>query len=139
MFTLGLLNVFLGASTVRNILRQPQPPSDSLPSPTDAKETDAVPARSIPAWYPNHVWSVDRTIVPRWGFRPTYVLVAIDHFSRKIVSVTPLEGPNAGWTIEAMTKSFDEYGSSRKKIPPKIERHVFLETRTTAYRLKKAA
>ena len=30
-----------------------------------------------------------------WGLWKIYVLVAIDHFSRKVVAVTPLEGPNA--------------------------------------------
>jgi transposase InsO family protein len=51
--------------------------------------------------------------VTRWAFWPTYVLVAIDHFSRKIVSVMPLEGPNAGWMIEAMTESFEKHGSPK--------------------------
>jgi hypothetical protein len=53
----------------------------------------------IVARYPNHVWSVDRTRVLRWGLWPTWVLVAIDHFSRRVVSCCPLEGPTpGGWS-----------------------------------------
>jgi len=113
---LALLNVFLAASTVRNILHRPQPPGESSPSPSAGEENKDQTSRSIPTWYPNHVWSVDRTIVPRWGFWRTYVLVASDHFSKKIISVVPLEGPNAGWVVEALTKSFEGYGTPRHLI-----------------------
>ncbi|MCP4167191.1 MAG: helix-turn-helix domain-containing protein, partial [Chloroflexi bacterium] len=89
---LGLLNVFISASTVRNILKQPapeNPPASILKKATDDKEEP----KSIPAWYPNHVWSIDATEVTCWGLWPIHVCVVIDHFSRKVVSVTPLEGP----------------------------------------------
>jgi len=57
---------------------------------------EKIEARSIPAWYPNHVWSIDTTEVSHGGIWPIHVCVVIDHFSRKVMSVTPLEGPNAG-------------------------------------------
>jgi len=41
------------------------------------------------------------------------VLVAIDHFSRKVVACCPLEGPNAGWVAEALEEAFRRHG------PPK--------------------
>ncbi|MEE8408255.1 MAG: DDE-type integrase/transposase/recombinase, partial [Myxococcota bacterium] len=70
-------------------------------------------SRSIPASYPNHVWSVDRTQVLLWGLWPIYVLVAIDHLSRKVVAAVPLEGPNAGWVCDALEAAFRVLG------PPK--------------------
>jgi len=65
---------------------------------------------------PNHVWSVDRTRVLRWGIWPTWVLVAIDHFSRKVVACCPLEGPNAGWVVEAIEEAFLRHGAPRHLI-----------------------
>jgi hypothetical protein len=50
----------------------------------------------FPAWHPNHLWSNYLTEVFYWGLWKIYILVAIDHFYRKVLAVTPLEGPNAG-------------------------------------------
>ncbi len=68
------------------------------------------------ARYANHVWSVDRTRVWRWRIWPTWVLVAIDHFSRKIVACCPLEGPNAGWVVEAVEEAFLRHGPPKHTI-----------------------
>jgi transposase InsO family protein len=73
-------------------------------------------ARSIPAWYANHVWSVDTTKVWCWGLWLIQVLVAIDHFSRKVVCVAPLEGPNAGWIIEALEQAMRKHGAPKHMI-----------------------
>ena len=110
---LWLLGVFVAASTVRNVLLQPKPRA----APAVAKTT-AHPAkpREIVARCPNHVWSVDRTRVLRWGIWPTWVLVAIDHFSRKVVACCPLEGPSSGWVVEAMDEAFLRHGSPRHLI-----------------------
>jgi hypothetical protein len=54
---LALLNIFLAASTVRNILNQPIPRTGPRPSPKQ-KIVEEDKTRSIPAWYPNHVWSI---------------------------------------------------------------------------------
>jgi transposase InsO family protein len=54
--------------------------------------------------------------VLRWGLWPTWVLVAIDHFSRKVVACCPLEGPNAGWVVEAMEKAFVKHGAPKHLI-----------------------
>jgi transposase len=90
---LKLLGIFLSASTVRNILQRPKPPNAPTTAATAEKPKEKPESRSIPAWYPNHVWSVDATEVRCWGLWPIHVLLAIDHFSRKVVCVAPLEGP----------------------------------------------
>ncbi len=47
---------------------------------------------------------------------PIQILVAIDHFSRKVVCVAPLEGPNAGWIIEALEQAIQKYGAPKHII-----------------------
>ena len=69
--------------------------------------------RQIVARYPNHVWSVDRTRVWRWRIWPTWVLVAVDHFSRSMTAVSALEDPNAGWVVGTLEEAFLRHG------PPK--------------------
>jgi transposase InsO family protein len=109
---LKLLNIFLSASTVRNILQRPKPKNASPTPITCAKNhvTKKLNGCRIPAWYPNHLWSVDLTEVHYWGLWKIYVLVAIDHFSRKVVAVSPLEGPNAGMEIYALEAAFENIG-----------------------------
>ena len=107
---LGTLGIFLAASTVRNILLRPKPRSEGTPAAAAGKPEEKKP-RQIVARYPNHVWSVDRTRVCRWRIWPTWVLVAIDHFSRKVVACCPLEGPNAGWVVEALEEAFRCHGA----------------------------
>jgi len=58
----------------------------------------------------------DRTRVWRWSVWPTWVLVAIDHFSRKVVACFPLEGPNTGWVVGAMEGAFAQHGAPRHLI-----------------------
>lgn len=116
---LSLLRIFLSVSAVRSILQRPKPRKPKAPA---APETpgplpaEASTALSIQAWYPNHVWSVDLTVVLRWGIWPTYLLLAIDHYSRKIVAVKSLEGPNSGWAIEALQEAFRNHGSPKHVI-----------------------
>ncbi len=114
---LKLLGVFLSASTVRNILQRPKP-RDTPAAPASSEKTteEKAESRSIPAWYPNHVWSVDTTKVQCWGFWTIQVLVAIDHFSRKVVCAFPLEGPNAGWIVEALEQAMRTHGAPKHLI-----------------------
>jgi len=112
---LALLNIFISASTVRNILNRPKPrksPESSAKSFKTAEEQ----ARSIPAWYPNHVWSIDTTEVLYWGIWPIQVCVVIDHFSRKVVCVAPLEGRNAGWINNALESAIEKHGAPKHII-----------------------
>jgi len=82
---LALLNIFISASTVRNILNRPIPQKAPVSSTIPKKTEGKTEFRSIPAWYPNHVWSVDTTMVLCWGLWPIHVFVVIDHFSRKVM------------------------------------------------------
>lgn len=109
---LALLKIFLSASTVRNILNRPQPPKKTVSQPLPKRAEDEK-ARSIPTWYPNHVWSIDTTMVFCWGLWPVHVCAVIDHFSRKVMAAVPLEGPNAGWINNALASAIEKYG------PPK--------------------
>ena len=109
---LGLLNIFISASTVRNLLNRPKPRKTPEPS-AILKKTEDKKERSIPAWYPNHVWSIDTTMVFCWGVWPIHICVVIDHFSRKVMAAVPLEGPNAGWFNNALESAIEKYG------PPK--------------------
>jgi transposase InsO family protein len=109
------LGVFVAASTVRNILVRPRPRPEGTPV-IAAMEPEERKPRQIVARYPNHVWSVDRTRVWRWRIWPTWVLVAIDHFSRKVVACCPLEGPNAGWVVDVLEGAFLRHGPPRHLI-----------------------
>ncbi len=109
---LALLKVFISASTVRNILNRPQPINPKM-SPRKQKAEEQAKDCSIPAWYPNHVWSIDNTSVFCWGFWEIHVCLIIDHYSRKIMAVAPLEGRNAGWVCELLDNTIEKYG------PPK--------------------
>ena len=113
---LGLLNVFISASTVRNILKQPAPDNPSAPTTLENDKDGKEEPKSIPAWYPNHVWSIDTTEVMCWGLWPIDVCVVIDHFSRKVMSVTPLEGPNAGWISNALESAIEKHGAPKHII-----------------------
>jgi putative transposase len=113
---LKLLNIFLCASTVRNILQRLKPRNTpASPAPAE-KPQEKTEYRSVPASYPNHVWSIDTTKVPCWGLWPIQVLVVIDHFSRKVVCIAPLEGPNAGWIIDALEQVIQKHGAPKHII-----------------------
>lgn len=110
---LALLNIFLSASTVRNILNQLKPPKSSKSKVKSKEVVNEPEARSIPAWSPNHVWSIDTTMLFCWDLWPIHICVIIDHFSRKVVAAVPLEGPNAGWINKALESAIEKHG------PPK--------------------
>ena len=112
---LALINIFLSASTVRNILNQPKPRTGPELA-SKAKKTEDEKARSVPAWYPNHVWSIDTTMLYCWGLWPIHICVVIDHFSRKVMAVVPLEGPNAGWINNALESAIEKYGAPKHII-----------------------
>jgi putative transposase len=112
-----LLKVFVAASTVRNILQRPKPDVPKEGKGETAKRGDGEKKlRAIVAKHPNQVWSVDVTWVWRWFFWPTWVFVASDHLSRKVVCVQALEGPNAGWIIEALENAFKQFGAPKHLI-----------------------
>ena len=108
---LALLNISLAASTVRNIFNRPKPRTGPKPAPKPKKEEDKI--RSIPAWYPNHVWSIDTTMVYCWGLWPIHVFVAIDHFSRKVMAVVPLALPKRvrEWSLRTLRVKLIKIGA----------------------------
>ena len=119
---LALLNIFIAASTVRNILNRPSPPKQPSPQ-FKTEKTEESKVKSIPAWYPNHVWSIDTTMIFCWGLWPIHICVVIDHFSRKVMTAVPLEGPNAGWINNAMETAIEKHGSPKHIISDQA--HIF--------------
>jgi putative transposase len=111
--TMWALGVFISAATVRDILLRPRP---KPPTPASAKAEKPAKPRETIARYPNRVWSVDRTRIMRWGVWPTWVLVAIDHYSRAVVAVAPLEGPNVGWVVDILERAFLRLGPPKHLI-----------------------
>ena len=114
------LNVFLSPSTVKNILSRSKP---QIKDPNRATNRESNQEKSterqypgIIAKYPNHSWSVDRTVVKRWLRWPIYVVMAIDHYSRKVVCLAPLEGPNSGWMIDTLEEAIETYGAPKHII-----------------------
>ncbi len=106
--TLWAMGVFVSPTAVRDILLRPRP-EQPAPAVQAAKRRRRSPVR-ITAKCLNHTWSLDKTRVYRWGIWPTWVLVAVDHFSRKLISVSPLYGSDADWVIEAMEKALNQHG-----------------------------
>jgi transposase len=51
---LALLNIFISASTVRNVLNKPQPRNPEGSSANSTKTSEKTEPKHIPAWYPNH-------------------------------------------------------------------------------------
>jgi transposase InsO family protein len=112
--TMWTLGVFVAASTVRNILLRPKP-RRAPPQAAAVRKQEHQPREMI-ALYPNHVWSVDRTRVWRWRIWPTWVLVAVDHYSRMVTATCALEGPNAGWATDALDDAFVRHGAPKHII-----------------------
>lgn len=113
------LNVFLSPSAVRDILRRGKPKGPKEAAVAASSEEPQVGTCEYPgivSKYPNHVWSVDLTIVRRWILWPTYVFVGIDHFTRKVACALPLEGPNSGWTIGVLEDAIHEHGKPKHLI-----------------------
>ena len=112
--TMWTLGVFVAASTVRNILLRPRPGRTAPQAAAICRHEQK--QREIIARYPNHVWSVDRTRVWRRRIWPTWTLVAVDHYSRMVTTACPLEGPNAGWVVNALDDAFVRYGAPKHII-----------------------
>ena len=85
----------LSASTVKRIIDEPPIEPASIEN-----QPDAPAGPTVQAWYSNHVWSVDLTVVPStdgmwtpWSpnaltqIHPYswYVMLVIDHYSRRII------------------------------------------------------
>jgi transposase len=116
--TIQALGIFIAASTVRNILIRRKPKTAPvLPAiATVRKAVRHTTPRRVVARYPNHVWSGDRTRVHRWGIWPTWVLVAVDHFSRKLVLLATPSGNEGGAVEQALEYAFVSSGTPKHLI-----------------------
>jgi transposase InsO family protein len=113
---LRVLGVFVSPSAVRNILGREMPPPSGENQPRDDVQAPKEKNRSITAFYANHVWSVDLTQVRCWGLFRIYVIVAIDHFSRKLVCVKPLQGSSTESICTALEATFRQLGPPKHLI-----------------------
>lgn len=94
---------------MRDILLRPRLKSTPAATPVVQRTRGGPAPREIVARYPNHVWSMDITRVYRWGLWPTSVLVAIDHFSRKVVTVTAATRATGVWVATAINVAFSSH------------------------------
>lgn len=113
---LRALGVFVSPSAVRNILNREMPPPSGENQPRDAVQAPNEKTRNIKAFYPNHVWSVDLTEVLCWGLFRAYVIVVIDHFSRKLVCVEPLRGLSTESISTVLEATFRRVGPPKHLI-----------------------
>ncbi len=104
----------LSASTIKRCIDEPPVQSTALPDPDEPKSP------KIEAWYSNHVWSVDLTVVPSgdglwtpWSpnaltqIHPYswHVMVVVDHYSRRIMGFEVFEQqPTASQVTSAMER-----------------------------------
>jgi len=141
--TIQALGTFIAASTVRNILIKRRPRmAPMLPAMAAVVKTGLQAApRQVAAYYPNHVWSADRTRVYRWGVWPIWVLVAIDHFSRKLVLVSAPKSNDGDTAAEALQNAFVSHGTPKHLITDREgifkgqALQVLLERSHTSHRL----
>jgi transposase InsO family protein len=113
---LGTLGVFVAASAVRSILLRLRPrPAAPSATPTQPQSAPITPG-SVVARYPNRAWSVDLTKVHRWRLWPTYVLLAIDHYSRKVVALAALPSADSDAVLQALKAAFGRHGAPKHLI-----------------------
>ena len=117
----------LSASTVKWIIDQPPISPPELSTAPDGPESP-----KIKAWYSNHVWLVDLTVVLStdglWTPWPPnaltqvhpyswYVMLVIDHFSRRIMGFDVFEqNPTAAQVEAAMLRIFEANGVKPKYL-----------------------
>jgi putative transposase len=121
--TLCRAGLHLGTTTVGRILKEAPHPAPGHPPPC----TGVVTAKR-----PNHVWHVDLTAVPTsvgfwapwlpfalpqcWPFC-WWVAVVIDHYSRRVMSVTAFKHPPASRSVQYfLERAMDSTGAKPKYI-----------------------
>ncbi len=123
--------LYLAATTVGRYLKsKPQPELPVEPEPVDSADNGK--KRFINSKHPNHTWTVDLTSVPtsgglwtswmpnlfplRWPFC-WWVLVVMDHFSRKAVGFALFrKQPTSAEVTQALDKAVEQVGKAPKHI-----------------------
>ncbi len=105
---LGLLSVFVSASTVRNVLVGSEPRREK-PRPS-RKESSSSVGDLTAAECPNQVWSADHTTVRLWGIWAVHVFVVIDQFSRKLIAVVPSKSATTKSVLTTLQRAFHWHG-----------------------------
>jgi transposase InsO family protein len=112
---------YIHPTTVDKILKRPKPrfgPTKSCKQPVNEKK------RSIPAYYPNHIWGIDLTTVYPFGligkllkFPPYYILGVEDYYSRKILWLSRHNNiPSAQWVNKELRQVFKKYQKPKHMI-----------------------
>jgi transposase InsO family protein len=112
---------YIHPTTVDKILRRPKP---NFGHPKSCNEQANNKKHTIPAYYPNHIWGIDLTVVYPFGligkllgFCPYYILGVEDYYSRKILSLFKHHGePSAKWVNSQLRKVFRKYGKPKHII-----------------------
>lgn len=124
---LARAGLHISASTVKRIVDEPPiEPTDTIVPPSPS------PTPAVQVWYPNHVWSVDLTVVPStdglwlpWSpnaltqMHPysRYVMVVIDHYSRRVMGFDVFKKqPTSALVVSAMNRICLENGVKPKYI-----------------------
>jgi len=123
---LARAGLHLSASTVKRIVDEPPM------KPVNPEPTSPSPSPTVQAWYPNHVWSVDLTVVPStdgfwvpWSPNALtqvhpyswYVMVVIDHFSRRMMGFGVFERqPTSSDVASALERICKENNTTPKYL-----------------------
>ena len=104
------IGVYVSPSTVRNILNAPEPDCRR-----PDKKSGKIKMKAINGRYPNHIWSIDLTTVYVF-LRPLYILAILDHYSRKVMTLSTTFNPTADWTIDRINKVVADCGKPKHLI-----------------------
>lgn len=112
---------YIHPTTVDKILKRPKPRFSPVKS---YKEQSKKKMRSIPAYYPNHVWGIDLTEIYPFGLigkflglSPYYIMGVEDYYLRKILWLSRHNGiPDSLWVIRQLKHVFKKYGRSKHII-----------------------
>ncbi|MDH3976502.1 MAG: DDE-type integrase/transposase/recombinase [Deltaproteobacteria bacterium] len=106
------LHIFISPSTVRRILLKPERYPDKETKPPKEEK----PFLIITASKPNSMWSLDLTTLHLFGIFPVYILGVIDHYSRKVFSLSTTFHPASNWVIDECKALFEKHGTPNRII-----------------------
>lgn len=113
---------YIHPTTVDKILTRPKP--NLGPAKRAKPKPVGGDLRTIPAYYPNHIWGIDLTTIYPFGLAgkllgitPYYVLGVEDYYSRKILWLSKHRNePSSRWIIKELKKVFRKYGKPKHII-----------------------